>query len=707
MRKFVYITGYLLTGLYIAWDQTVLLNMKAPSKAPKQYYGWEISEASHYPAYMRSRYPQDLVKDWEAVAGRIALLNNEGQIIPFKDLHAQRFLLITVGESLPVFADNLRHYAEVKEVKWEKAADWVKEEMSSYRPWIVAVNRETLSPENMDLLHKLAAEEGVVFVNFHGLDHWKQIQQPHAWLQVYEADTLSQTISAQMLFGGLGIQARIPVLTGINQFQQVGYTTAPTRLAYVPPAILGISEDSLARIAAIVTEGMSHYAMPGCQILIAKSGQVFYHESFGYHTYNRQRRVRNSDIYDLASITKVAATTLAAMKAYEAGDLDLYQPIHTYFRQKTWPARSVRISDTLSLEAFHQLKARAARAGEGFWQDLDTLSYQDTLMVVSYTRNSGANYVPSVLRLSASDLMSHRSGIQASLPMPSSLRRQSRFASFRPQAEQDWVTLPHAYEDTLWQMTRRLEIRRGGYLYSDVNMMLMQKVLDSITRQPINRYVYEHFYRDLGLRTMSFNPLNIYEKDRIVPTEQIYGTRRFLQGVVHDPIAKLSGGVAGHAGLFSNASDLAIMMQMLLNDGAYGGKRFLDSATVAQFVHAGRGFRGLGFNTALGSGVIAPSAALTSFGHTGFTGTCVWVDPENELVFVFLSNRVHPTSNNRLLAELRIRENVHQVAYNAMGIPHRYIAPYREMPEPVLAVHPSDPEEKPFEKSIEVASGGR
>jgi CubicO group peptidase (beta-lactamase class C family) len=209
-----------------------------------------------------------------------------------------------------------------------------------------------------------------------------------------------------------------------------------------------------------------------------------------------------------------------------------------------------------------------------------------------------------------------------------------------------------------------------NYLYSDMNFYLVMKIIEAAAKTTIDKFLSQCFYTPLNLRYICYNPLDTFKTEQIVPTEEEKIFRKqLIHGYVHDPTAALLGGISGNAGVFSNAEDLGILMQMLLNKGAYGGRRFLSEETVDLFTSAQEGvYRGLGWDhqTQAGMKMIAPGASVETYGHTGFTGTCVWVDPENEIVYVFLSNRVHPKSSNQKINSMHIRQKVMQVIYDAI-----------------------------------------
>jgi CubicO group peptidase (beta-lactamase class C family) len=233
-------------------------------------------------------------------------------------------------------------------------------------------------------------------------------------------------------------------------------------------------------------------------------------------------------------------------------------------------------------------------------------------------------------------------------------------------AENFW--LRKKYADTLWNDTKQLRVfSRKIYQYSDVNMILLQITMDSLLRKGIDTYLSENFYKSLGLQTIGYKPLKRFSKNRVVPTEDDkYWRNQLLRGYVHDPSAALLGGISGNAGLFSDAYDLAVICQMWLNGGIYGGVRYLSENTVKKFSsRQPDSGRGLGFDKPNKKQIIGEGASDESFGHTGFTGTCVWADPKSKMVYVFLSNRVHPKQKNGRLNSLKVRQKIHSILYLA------------------------------------------
>ncbi len=297
----------------------------------------------------------------------------------------------------------------------------------------------------------------------------------------------------------------------------------------------------------------------------------------------------------------------------------------------------------------------------------------------------GSNKEHIVIR----DLLLHQAGLIAFQDHWTRTKTASgldtAFFSAAPDAEHPLMVAPNLYgiaalRDSLVRWTiqsrllkKRLIQKKYAYKYSDVGFDLLQMVVERIVNQPLDAYLNQTFYQPLGLDELTFQPLQRFTQSRIAPTEQDNAFRGvLLQGTVHDQEAALMGGVAGHAGLFSTANDLAVLMQMNLQKGYYGGKQFFDEQTLPAFTrtYESTNPRGLGWDRPLPTGGnVADLASRNSFGHTGFTGTCVWVDPDEEMVYVFLSNRVYPEVNNTKLAQYKVRQKIQNVLYEAIAKP--------------------------------------
>ena len=499
---------------------------------------------------------------------------------------------------------------------------------------------------------------------------------------------------AQVLWGGLEPRGKLPKKISEHLLIGKGEGFQPNRLAFSVPEEVGIPSSALQEIDSIVREGIRAYAMPGCQILVARQGKVIYNRTFGHHTYARKRRVYPTDLYDLASVTKVAATTIASMKMQNAGRLHPTDQLGRFFKDKLVVVDSVSQIDSLfvhrdslpkmdqSTSPFVMVAQRRSSRGHA---EVDTLAWgSDSLLLIRSWKMGRYKRRGEIFDLRLSELLTHQSGLPAGLPiLPYMEYRDSLTGKYDKyyQASGDSIYsiqvagnfyLRNDYRDSLWEQTKAMHYApEKVYEYSDANMILVQQVIDSLNQEPMDQFLQREVYEKLGMQNTTFNPLESCNPERIVPTIYDAAWRgQLLRGYVHDPAAALLGGVSGNAGLFSNAQDLAHLFQMLLNRGEYGGERLVDPMIVKEYTSRQMGHRGYGFDkppTHRSAYIIGSQASTSSYGHTGFTGTCVWVDPEEELIYIFLSNRVHPKPNNWKLNELEIRQRIHDVIYTAIA----------------------------------------
>jgi len=401
----------------------------------------------------------------------------------------------------------------------------------------------------------------------------------------------------------------------------------------ISPNALGINNDELDKLDNFIKNAIQTGAFPGCRILVAKEGKVFYDKPFGYLTQERKNSVDINTVYDIASITKVASTTLAVMKLYEHGKINLNDYLGKYLPiTKGTDKEYLKIKDILT----HQ-------AGLKSWIPF----YKETLDSLKYPRN---------------DIYSKTESGKYNVKVAPNLYMN-----------REWI-------DTMWKRIIYSPLEnRGRYVYSDLDFIILQKMVERITNKSLAEYVHEEFYKPLGLTSTAYLPKKNLPGKEVAPSEyDDYFRHQTIQGYVHDMGAAMFGGISGHAGLFTSANDLAIIFQMLLNSGTYKGKRYLQKSTVDLFT-ARNSFisrRGLGFDkpepSSAKSSPCADNASLSTFGHQGFTGTCVWADPQNDIVFIFLSNRTYPTAENKLIQKLNVREKAQEFVYNAMGIASRY-----------------------------------
>jgi CubicO group peptidase (beta-lactamase class C family) len=411
-----------------------------------------------------------------------------------------------------------------------------------------------------------------------------------------------------------------------------GFTTPSLRrLGYAIPERVGMSSDSLDVIARIARQMIREKAAPGCQVLVAKDGRIVYEKSFGFHTYDKEDTVQLDDLYDIASITKVAATTATVMRLYSEGRIDINKSLGYYL---PWLKGSNKEHMVIS-------KVMAHHAGLQSWIPF----YEKTVRIME----------DSVIIMQPA----------AYCHIPS-----DRYAI--PVARDMYLDI--AYRDTIRQQIIASGLNaEGTYVYSDLGFIMLAEIIQNITGVRIDQYVDSVFYKPLGLAHIGYLPLSRFPIEQIIPSEiDAYFRCQVLQGEVHDMACAMFGGISGHAGLFSNAHDLGVLFQMMMNDGSYGGQYFLDPVIIQQFTtrHSSSTRRGIGFDMKELNHdkkiLPSPIASAKTYGHTGFTGTCVWNDPAHQLTFVFLSNRTYPSMKNSGLMYHAIRERMHTRAYKAI-----------------------------------------
>lgn len=435
--------------------------------------------------------------------------------------------------------------------------------------------------------------------------------------------------------GVFGFLVCLNLLPSHQAFGQYSINRSAGELVLGSADEVGIDDEILNReIERIMTQAIDSMAFPGAQVLLAKNGVVFYRGAFGYHTYDSLRQVQITDLYDLASVTKVTAATLALMKLYDDGLFDLDQSFEYYF-------------------------PKIAKGDKA--------------------------------KLSMREILSHQSGLKAWIPYWSESQRKNGKWRWNTVKTDSSRRFPNRLEGTnlflhkdfmekkIYKMIRKSEVNaEKKYLYSGLFFYLVPELVERLSGVPFDQYLLNNFYRPLGAETLGFKPSERFPFDRIIPTENdTFFRQSQLHGAVHDEGAAMMLGVSGNAGLFSNSMDLAKVYQMLLNDGKYGTTQYLKAETVKEFTSVqfpeNDNRRGLGFdkplleyNERLSS--VAKDASAESYGHTGYTGTLVWADPANDLLFIFLSNRVYPTRNNSKIYNLNVRPNIHNLVYELLRI---------------------------------------
>ncbi len=378
-------------------------------------------------------------------------------------------------------------------------------------------------------------------------------------------------------------------------------------------------------IDSLINRGIRTEVFPGCQVVVIHQGEVVFDKCYGYQTYEKQIPVTDSTLYDMASVTKAAATTLAVMKLYDEGKIKLYDTIGTY---------------------------------------------------LPYLRGTDKSNIPLI------ELLTHTSGMPAFIPFYKKIANNIAYIQDQPSPDfsvqiADHCYLRNDYQDSVRYKIAHCKLGTKKYVYSDLNFFFLKEMVEHITGMPMNQYLQENFYEPMGLTHTCFNPLhNGFSKEDIAPTERDTLFRhQVVEGYVHDQTAALFDGNAGNAGLFSTAGEIAAIFQMLMDGGVYQGQRYLSEKTVKLFtttypIH-GCKRRSLGFDTPCfekPNGVLPYMASNKTYGHQGFTGNVVWCDPDHELVYVFVSNRVYPYSEPNKLVKSKIRLTVHEAVYRGLNI---------------------------------------
>ncbi len=399
------------------------------------------------------------------------------------------------------------------------------------------------------------------------------------------------------------------------------------------PESVGLNSESIqTKVDSIMKHAIDQKAFPGAQLLVAKQGKIIFHQAYGYRTYNNIQKVGLDDLYDLASVTKILGPLPVLMKLYEEGQLDLDKPFSHYW--KSWKHKKDKKDITLR------------------------------------------------------ELLAHQSGFQPYIVFLSEVMKKgkfkNRFVKHTMSKRFSNEVYPHLYvknrfKNKVYRKIKRSKVNsKKEYLYSGIASLIYPQLIENLTGEPYITYLQNNFFSPLGCTTLGYLPSLKHYPNAIVPTEVDSLFRKDLvQGWVHDENAALLGGISGNAGLFGTAKDLAIMMQMYLQKGEYDGKRYLKEETLNEFIKVqypeNHNRRGLGFDKPLiGNDTLslknaypAPEVSAESFGHSGFTGTFVWGDPKNEMVFIFLSNRVFPSRTHTKIYDLNIRPALQQVFYHA------------------------------------------
>lgn len=582
----------------------------------------------------------------------ITLVKNDHEALPFALTDTTRYVSVAIGanynnvfqQSIGQYVPGCQYFATASRTD-ENYLNELLPLIDSTKTVIISLHQTErsqtprqnfgITATQRNFISRLHARNRVAVVVFGSPYSLKYFTDVPALLCAYENDDAAQKATADILFGQIPAKGELPV--SITEKYSFGFgisTDTGTRLSKGTPESVDMNSQKLNEIDRIVQQSIENQVFPGCQVLVARRGKVVFSKNYGAMAYNTpNEKVNDQSVYDLASVTKVAATLQALMLLYDRQQIDLAQKASYYLPE---------------------LK--------------------------------GTNKENIILQ----HLLTHQAGLVAYVPFWERTRLLNGFNAayyrivkndtFNLQvADNLWAT--PAIRDSVWRWVIKTPLavarkdREGSYpfLYSDLGLMMLQKVIERMAKEPLDSFVMREFYKPLGLKTTGYNPMQrgILKNDIATTEEDRFFRMNRLKGTVQDQQAAMLGGVAGHAGLFSNATDLATLMQMNLQAGLYANKQYLKANTLALFAQrqSPKNHRGLGWDKLPDdkeSNYISAKTSANAYGHSGYTGTLVWNDPDRELVFVFLSNRVNPNTSNNKINSLKIRRKVMDLVYEAI-----------------------------------------
>lgn len=588
--------------------------------------------------------PEADVLNRRLIKEALTLLHNKDSLLPIRGLSKNPVTTLSIGlPHVSVFQKSMEQYAGVQQLNLPQnptrtMMNNLFKSLDENEILVIGVHgnswypskRYGISKETAEVVDEIISKHKKVvvalFANPYALAYFEKIHEATAVIVAYENSVLAQEYTAQLIMGGIPAKGKLPVSVAPHFTVGMGDLTFSTRLRYGIPEEEGMDSKVLKEIETIVAKGIEAKAFPGCQVLVAKNANVVYQQSFGHYTYEKKKAVNTKTLYDLASITKVAGSVPALMSLVNQGKLDLEYSLCDYL------------------------------------EDLEGTPY----------------YNMNVRRM-----LAHTAGLASFIPFYAKTihRGQLKFdvySSVQTPLHQIQVAkdlyIRQDYQDSIkaWIYKHGVHTKKE-YKYSDLGYYFYKDIVEKISGVSMDVLLDSLFYQPLGAHSLGYHPLKKFDLSEITPTENdMIFRKRLIHGFVHDPGAAMVGGVGGHAGLFSNANDLAKLFQLFLNWGTYGGETYLRPEVIKEFVKCQfceeDNRRGAGFDRR-SSGNAGPSCSCVSFqsfGHTGFTGTMVWADPDHELIYIFLSNRVYPDAENNKLLKMNIRTDIQEVVYKSI-----------------------------------------
>jgi beta-glucosidase-like glycosyl hydrolase/CubicO group peptidase (beta-lactamase class C family) len=572
----------------------------------------------------------------------ITLIQNKDSILPFKKLDSTKMVYLNIGGTKHnEFHKMMNYYTAIPEIQIPRSLSKESEQklvrqLKTFDRIIIGFHHTNNSPRRnfgitrqaINLQNKLAETKeviSVIFGNPYVLKSFGDQTRTRSIIVAYQDTKYTRKSAGELIFGGIVPKGKLPVTCTSTFKEGLGLTyDKSTRLHFVMPEEMGYSVDSLNHIDKIVKTAIKDGVFPGCQVLAIKSGNLFYYKSFGYFTYQKKQKVKWNTIYDLASVTKIAATTYALMQLTNKGLIDIDKTLNDYLPEIVGgsPYANIKLREMLAHQA-------GFISWIPFYRNTQTNGELDPFY---YNTDSTEEYSKKV----AKDIY------------------------IKPE-----------FQDSIFNRILRTSLRRKKYKYSDIGYYFLKVIIEKQVKIPLGNYVQQYIYKPMGLSRMTFHPLYKFNKQQIPPTvNDTVFRHQIIWGDVNDQGAATLGGVGGHAGLFSNALDLGQLMYSLINHGEYGGVQYVEPEIIEEFTkcqYCPTNRRGAGFDKpvrSLDGGPTCSQVSLSSFGHSGFTGTYTWADPEHDIVYVFLSNRSYPNDQNWKIVKQNIRTRIQDVIYN-------------------------------------------
>jgi beta-glucosidase-like glycosyl hydrolase/CubicO group peptidase (beta-lactamase class C family) len=575
---------------------------------------------------------------YELYENALTVLKNEESIVPIKELQNEKIAYVKIGDATnSSFISTLKKYTEVTEVS-DSNLDSLQLKLNKFTKVIVGYHTSDAPWKNykfsnselakLDFLAKNNKVIVAVFANPYSLLTVKDFSGIEGVIVSYQNSTIAQEVTAELIFGAIAGKGKLPVTVTTDFNTNSGLPTEKLNvLGFTAAENVGMNPFILSKIEVVAQKAINGKMTPGMQILVARKGKVIYQKSFGGLTFEKGSKVNNNDLYDVASLTKIVSTLPNVMLQYD--------------QQK------INMETTLG-----------------------------TMLPLFKNSNKG--------KISFKELLSHYARLQPWMPFyKATVDKNGNPLEkyYKKETDMQFSTkvadslfLRNDYHDTIMKLIAESSLLpQKKYKYSDFTFIILKEYLEKTTGKKLDELSTANFFKPLGANNTMYNPLQRVAKDRIAPTEiDTYFRHQTIQGYVHDMGAAMEGGVGGHAGIFSNSMDVAKIMQLYLQKGNYGNKQYFSEKTfndfnTCYFCEDGNR-RGVGFDKPqLGDkGPTCGCASMTSFGHTGFTGTMAWADPEAEIVYVFLSNRTFPADSTNKLSRESIREDIQEIIYNAI-----------------------------------------